>query len=99
MAGYFILHTKWHTLDDLREYQAGAQKALREAGARPLAYDVSTEVVEGESPFPATIIIEFDSVAAAKAWYHSDAYQQVLGLRLASSDGEARFVDSANPAR
>ena len=29
MAGYFIMHTKWHTLDDLREYQAGARKFPR----------------------------------------------------------------------
>jgi len=22
MAGYFVLHTRWHTLDRLKEYQA-----------------------------------------------------------------------------
>lgn len=99
MAAYFILHTRWHTLDDLREYQAGAQKSLQDAGARPLAYDVAPEVVEGESDFPATVIIEFDSVADAKAWYDSPAYQEVLGLRLASSEGVARIVDSVNTGR
>ena len=94
MAGYFILHTKWHTLDHLREYQAGAQKTLREAGAEPLVYDVNTEVVEGESEFPATVIIKFESLEAAKAWYHSPGYQEVVGLRHASSDGVARFAES-----
>ncbi len=92
MAGYFILHTKWHTLDDLREYQAGARKTLQEAGAESVVYDVNTEVVEGESAFPATVIIKFESLEAAKAWYNSPGYQAVLGLRLASSDGVARFA-------
>lgn len=92
MAGYFILHTKWHTLDDLREYQEGARKSFLEAGGEPVVYDVRTEVVEGESAFPATVIVKFESLEAAKAWYNSPGYQAVLGLRLASSDGVARFA-------
>ncbi len=94
MAGYFILHTKWHTLDDLSEYQAGARKTLQEAGAESVVYDVNTEVVEGESEFPVTIIIKFESIEAAKAWYKSPGYQAVVSLRLASSHGVARFAET-----
>ena len=94
MAGYFILHTKWHTLDKLREYQAGARTSLQAAGAESIVYDAKTEVVEGESRFPATVIIKFESLEAAKAWYNSPGYQAILGLRLASSEGVARFAES-----
>ncbi len=92
MAGYFILHTKWHTLDRLSEYQRGAQSSLAEHGAKSLVYDVRTEVVEGESALAATVILEFRDLATAKAWYNSPGYQEVLPIRLASSEGIGRFV-------
>ncbi len=92
MAGYFILHTKWHTLDRLGEYQAGAQAALAEYGAKSLVYDTRPEVVEGDSHLAATVILEFSDLKTAKAWYNSPGYQAVLPIRLESSDGIGRFV-------
>lgn len=94
MAGYFILHTRWHSFDHLREYQRGAQESFKEFGAEPIVYDVDTEVVEGESAFPATVILKFESLEKAKAWYHSPTYQAVIGLRLQSSEGVARFAET-----
>ncbi len=94
MAGYFILHTTWHTLEHLNEYQAGAQTTLQEYGAESVVYDVKTEVVEGESDHRATVIIRFEDLETAKAWYHSPGYQAVLPLRLKSSEGVARFASS-----
>lgn len=94
MAGYFVLHTKWHTLDRLGEYQQGAQTSLAEYGAKSLVYDVRTEVAEGESELSATVILEFADLATAKAWYNSPGYQAVLGIRLESSEGIGRFVTS-----
>ena len=94
MAGYFILHTRWHTLDRLKEYQRGAQTSLAEYGATSLVYDVRTEVVEGESELTATVILEFQDLETATAWYHSPGYQAVLGIRLESSDGIGRFVSN-----
>ena len=96
MAALFILHTKWHTLEHLKEYQAGARTTLAEFGARQVAYDPRTEIAEGESPLTATVILEFKDLEPAKAWYHSPGYQAVLPLRLKSSDGIARFVETAD---
>ena len=92
MAGYFILHTEWHTLDDLKTYQKGALASLEKFGAEPVVYDVDTEIAEGESAFPATVIFKFESVEKAKAWYDSPEYQTILPLRLQASDGVARFA-------
>lgn len=96
MAGYFILYTKWHDLTNLGEYQKGARVASKKYGAKPLVYDVASEVVEGESPYSATVILEFEDLETAKAWYHSPEYQAVVGLRLASSEGTGRFVETLN---
>ena len=86
MAGYFVLHTKWHTLERLSEYQQGAQQAVAEYGGKFLAYDVRPEVIEGKSEHAATVILEFADLETAKAWYISPAYQKVLQIRLESSN-------------
>ena len=92
MAGYFVLHTKWHTLERLSEYQQGAQQAVAEYGGKFLAYDVRPEVIEGESEYVATVILEFADLETAKAWYNSPGYQKVLQIRLESSNGVGRFI-------
>ena len=94
MAGLFILHTHWHSLDHLKAYQAAATKSIAAFGGRNLAYDPRAEVVEGESDLTATVIIEFRDLDTAKAWYQSPEYQEALPLRLQSSNGVARFVES-----
>ena len=55
-------------------------------------YDTQPEVVEGESQLAATVIIEFDDLETARAWYNSAEYQEVLPIRLESSDGIGRIV-------
>jgi len=94
MAGFFVLHTKWHTLDRLGDYQQGARTSLAEYGAKSLVYDTRPEVVEGESRLAATVILEFRDLETAKAWYNSPGYQAVLPIRLESSDGIGRFVSN-----
>jgi uncharacterized protein (DUF1330 family) len=43
-------------------------------------------------------MIRFDSREAALAWYNSPAYQEVLPLHLAASEGFAVLVDGFEPA-
>ncbi|MFP3550374.1 DUF1330 domain-containing protein [Paraburkholderia sp. SIMBA_049] len=42
------------------------------------------QVLEGD-PAEATVVLEFPSLAAARAWYDSDTYQQVAQHRLKGS--------------
>ncbi len=97
MAAYFILHCQVHDLDKLRQYQAGARPTLVAAGAEVVVFDAKTETVEGESPGSSTVILKFDDIDAAKAWYNSPGYQAVLGLRQEAADGIALFAQSPNP--
>ncbi len=87
MAGYFVLHTKWHTLDRLSEYQQGAQSAISKYQGRGIVYDTRPEVVEGESQLAATVIIEFDDLTTARACllYTSPSPRDGLLSRMPSS--------------
>lgn len=57
-------------------------------GARILAFDLASEVIEGDPAIHRTILIEFPSREVFHAWYDSPAYRRVLPLRLDSVPGE-----------
>ncbi len=93
MPAYFIsFRDKMH---DAARYGAYAQKAAASFAGREAKVIVANgklTPVEGEAP-DGVVIIEFPDVAAAKAWYESDAYQAVVGERLAATAGRAVIVE------
>ena len=50
-------------------------------------------VVEGEVRYPRTVILEFPSREAFRAWYDSAEYQTILPLRLESTPGTLIVVN------
>ena len=52
-----------------------------------LAFDLEPEIVEGPVTHPRTVLLEFPSREAFRAWYDSPEYQAVLPLRLQSVAG------------
>ena len=46
-----------------------------------LAVGTAPEVVEGTWHGDQTVVLEFESVDAARAWYESEAYQKAAKLR------------------
>lgn len=96
MAAYFIAQYVVKDPDLYREYQAGAGPTIQAAGAELVSFDVAAETVEGAPPGPQTVVIKFESTAAAKAWYNSPEYQAVVGKRLAATEGFAVISQSMN---
>ncbi len=43
-------------------------------------------VLEGDWHGPQTVVLEFESVEAAREWYNSEAYQEAAKLRQAAAD-------------
>ncbi|EHI12820.1 DUF1330 domain-containing protein [Mycolicibacterium thermoresistibile] len=56
------------------------------ANAKVLAFDQKAEVIEGTWHGTQTVLLEFESEEAAKAWYYSDEYQAAAKLRQAAAD-------------
>ena len=96
MAAYFIAQYVVNDPAGYAEYQKGAGPTLAAAGAELIAFDVAAETVEGTPPGPQTVVIKFETVEAAKAWYESDGYQAVVGKRLAATEGFAVISQSMN---
>ena len=54
--------------------------------------DTKPQVVEGTWHGDQTVVLEFESVDAARAWYESEAYQKAARLRQAAADCNAVVV-------
>lgn len=61
-------------------------------GVNLLAFDPAPKTLEGEWHGPQTVVLEFESPEAAKAWYESDAYQEAAKLRQAAADCNAAII-------
>jgi len=96
MPAYFIAQYVVNDPKLYREYQSGAGPTIQAAGGELIAFDVAAETIEGKPPGPQTVIVRFESAAAAKAWYQSPAYQAVVGKRLAATTGFAVISQSMN---
>lgn len=83
MAAYLIVNFDIDDPDTYRTYQKGAVPSLGIGEtSRLVAYDTSTTCVEGAGAGSQTVVLEFESMEAAKAAYESKEYQEVLPLRF-----------------
>jgi uncharacterized protein (DUF1330 family) len=82
--GYIIITEDIKDPAGMAEYGKVASQAM--AGSTLLSFDQKPEVLEGEWHGSQTVVLEFESVGAAREWYHSEAYQKASKLRQAAAD-------------
>lgn len=73
-------------------YSRAAAPSIAAGGARVLAVDPKPRILEGAWHGDKTVLLEFDSVDAAQAWYNSEAYGQAKPLRHAAASSNAVIV-------
>ncbi len=79
--------------DKYHEYEtAGHQEIFDKFGGKVVGIDEGVDIVEGSWPFTRTVLIEFPSTTAARAWYESEEYQAVVGLRHDSATSNLVIV-------
>ncbi len=96
MAAYFIAQYQVTDPALYAEYQQGAGPTIAAGGGELVSFDIGAETIEGEPPGPQTVVLKFESVEAAKAWYNSADYQAVVGKRLSASNGFAVISQDMN---
>jgi uncharacterized protein (DUF1330 family) len=93
MSAYFVFHNRVHDAKKNQEYTSLAGQTLIPYPHEILVFADHSEVIEGTTPLPRTVVIRFDSRQAAMAWYNSPAYQKVRPLRLEAAEGYAVLVE------
>lgn len=82
--GYVIITEDIKDPAGMAEYGKLASQAM--GTAKVLAFSPAVESLEGEWHGTQTVLLEFESVEAAKQWYYSDAYQEAAKLRQAAAE-------------
>jgi uncharacterized protein (DUF1330 family) len=75
------------------EYKPLANESIARHGGRFVARGGKTEVFEGDWS-DRIVILEFESLDAARAWYFSDDYQAAVAVRHRNSRGRIIAVES-----
>ena len=95
MAGYVIAQIKVNDPEPYKEYVKQNSEIVGKFGGKFLVRGGEMEVLEGESPYPRTIVLEFPSVEAAREWYDSPEYEGPKAIRMATADTTLMIVEGA----
>jgi uncharacterized protein (DUF1330 family) len=93
MAAFFIFHARVLDEQKFRQYAAQSIVTLAPYPHEILVSADQSELIDGDTALPRTVVLKFESRRVAKAWYHSPAYQAVLPLRLEATEGYCVLVD------
>jgi len=97
MTAYALAYLRTpSTDDDVLEYLERIQATLEPFGGEFLVHGPEVEVIEGTWP-GTLVIIAFPTREAARDWYDSPAYQEILPLRTRHVEGSAILFDGVRP--
>ncbi|GGQ33607.1 DUF1330 domain-containing protein [Streptomyces mutabilis] len=94
---YVIMTEAIRHEEGMAAYGKVSAASMTGAGARVRAVDPRPQILEGEWHGDRTVIVEFDSVEAARAWYESAGYQEAIPLRQAAAVTNAVLVAGLSP--
>jgi uncharacterized protein (DUF1330 family) len=96
MSAYAVAHMRHVTMGPpIVEYLEKIDATLAPFGGRFIVHGGEIEVLEGSWPGH-LIVIEFPDPDRLRAWYKSDAYQQILPLRTGNSQSDVIVVDGVD---
>lgn len=81
MSAYVIVETDITDAEQYEKYKAATPAAIAAGGGRFLARGGELDVLEGDWQPSRLVVLEFEDLAAARAWYESEVYQQAKELR------------------
>jgi uncharacterized protein (DUF1330 family) len=87
--GYVILTESIKDRAGMEEYGRASAPSMVKAKARVLSVDEGPQVLEGDWHGTRTVLLEFETVEAARAWYESAEYERAKPLRQAAADTNA----------
>jgi uncharacterized protein (DUF1330 family) len=92
MAAFLVANYRITNAESYGAYPPAVLPTLASHGVEVLVADYESEVVEGQ-PSSVTIVLKFASKEAARAWYDSPEYQEIVHLRTDNSEGSVVFAD------
>ena len=95
MSAYIIVQVNVNDAERYEKYKGMVPPSLEPFGGRFIVRGGAVENLEGSWNPSRVVVIEFDSVEKAKAWWSSDEYADAKALRQATADTEMIVVQGA----
>lgn len=92
MAAYIVGEVEITDPETYKRYTAQTPGVIGQFGGRFIVRGGNGEALEGAEP-KRIVVIEFPDRAAAKRFYDSPEYQEILKIRLSASKGRLVLVD------
>lgn len=93
MSAYIVVQVSVHDRKRYEDYKPMVQPSLEPYGGRFLVRTGEAQTLEGSWCPERFVVLEFDSVERAKAWWSSDEYREAKSLRQATAETEMILVD------
>ncbi|BEU28540.1 DUF1330 domain-containing protein [Paraburkholderia sp. 22B1P] len=77
------------------EYMTRVKPVLEKYQAKFAIAGNDPEVLEGHKNIQRVVLVEFETLAKAKEFYHSTDYQEVIGYRFRSADTHLYIIEGA----
>jgi uncharacterized protein (DUF1330 family) len=93
MAAYVIVDSKVHDPERIKAYGAKVGATIKAHGGKPIINGSAIDVMEGDWTPSRLVVLEFADGDAARAWYNSPEYQEILPIRLEAADDNFLIVE------
>ena len=90
--GYLVAHIRVHDKEAFEKFKAMSGPAIADYGGRVLVRNPAPDHREGDLR-GLTIVIEFESLDAARRFYESDAYTAARAVRETAAETDLLLVD------
>lgn len=97
MKGYLIANVDVTDAEAYLEYRARTPDIIARHGGRFLVRGGEVTPLEGEMKAGRLVVLEFPTPEAAKAFYHSAEYQEIIPYRTRASTGDFVIVEGYEP--
>jgi uncharacterized protein (DUF1330 family) len=90
---YYIAEFELTDPEGIRPYSAGVAATFEPFGGRFIVRGGEIAALEGERLKGRLVMIQFDSMEKARAWYQSADYQKLLPIRQRSGNSRTLIVE------
>jgi uncharacterized protein (DUF1330 family) len=95
MKGYLFAEIEITDPETYKQYMPLAAAAIAAFGGRFLIRGGDPDVVEGGRGVKRTVLVEFESIARTREFYHSPQYQAAAAVRQRASTGHVYLLTGA----
>ena len=86
MSAYVIIEADVHDPEQYEKYKAASPGTIAGGGGRFLVRGGEVVVLEGDWQPRRLVVLEFETLDAARHWYESEGYQEAKRLRDGAAD-------------